>query len=44
VAAAAITCGAAVDDLARFIAIHPTYAELVVEALEDWRGLATHKP
>ena len=44
VVAAAASCGATVDDMAEFIAIHPTYAELVTEALEDWRGLATHRP
>lgn len=44
VAAAAATCDGTVDDMAEFIAIHPTYAELVAEAVEDWHGLATHKP
>ena len=44
VAAAAATCGGTVDDMAAFIAIHPTYAELVAEAVEDWHGLATHRP
>jgi dihydrolipoamide dehydrogenase len=44
VAAAAATCGGTVDDMAEFIAIHPTYAELVAEAVEDWHGLATYKP
>ena len=41
---AAIACNASVAELAEFMAIHPTYAELVAEALEDWEGLATHKP
>ncbi len=41
---AAMACGATVDDLGAFIAIHPTYGELVAEAAEDWHGLATHKP
>jgi dihydrolipoamide dehydrogenase len=44
VAAAAAACGATVADMDDFIAIHPTYSELVAEALEDWRGLATHRP
>jgi dihydrolipoamide dehydrogenase len=44
VVAAAATCGGTVDDMAEFIAIHPTYAELVAEAAEDWYGLATHRP
>jgi dihydrolipoamide dehydrogenase len=41
---AAMACGATVKELDEFIAIHPTYAELVAEALEDWQGLATHRP
>ncbi len=41
---AAIACKANVGELAEFMAVHPTYAELVAEALEDWQGLATHKP
>ncbi len=44
VAAAAAACDATVADMDKFIAIHPTYSELVAEALEDWRGLATHRP
>jgi len=44
VVAAAATCGGTVGDLAEFIAIHPTYAELAAEAAEDWHGLATHRP
>jgi len=44
VVAAAATCGGTVDDMAGFIPIHPTYAELVTEAVEDWHGLATHRP
>lgn len=41
---AAMACNASVTKLSEFIAVHPTYAELVAEALEDWQGLATHKP
>jgi dihydrolipoamide dehydrogenase len=44
VVAAAATCGGTVDDMAEFIPIHPTYAELGAEAVEDWHGLATHRP
>jgi dihydrolipoamide dehydrogenase len=44
VVAAAATCGGTVHDIAEFIAIHPTYAELVAEAVEDWHGLATYRP
>ncbi len=44
VATVAAVCGATVADMDKFIAIHPTYSELVAEALEDWRGLATHRP
>jgi dihydrolipoamide dehydrogenase len=44
VVAAAAVGGATVDDMNDFIAVHPTYAELVAEALDDWRGLATHRP
>lgn len=40
---AAMAAGAAVETLAEFIAIHPTYTELVMEAAEDWLGFATHK-
>ncbi len=41
---AAMACNATVKELNEFIAIHPTYAELAAEALEDWQGLATHRP
>ncbi len=41
---AAMACGATVKELTEFMAIHPTYGELVAEALEDWQGLATHRP
>jgi dihydrolipoamide dehydrogenase len=44
IVSAAMACDATVTELGEFIAIHPTYAELVAEALEDWQGLATHKP
>jgi dihydrolipoamide dehydrogenase len=44
IVSAAMACNASVTELGEFIAIHPTYAELVAEALEDWQGLATHKP
>jgi dihydrolipoamide dehydrogenase len=44
VVTAAMASGATVKELTEFIAIHPTYTELVAEALEDWQGLATHRP
>jgi len=44
IVSAAMACNATVAELGEFIAVHPTYAELVAEALEDWQGLATHKP
>ncbi len=40
---AALACRATIKELAEFIAIHPTYTELVAEAVEDWQGLATHR-
>jgi len=43
IATAALSCGADVRTLASFVAVHPTYGELVAEAAEDWLGLATHK-
>lgn len=44
VVSAAMACRAGVRELAEFIAIHPTYGELVAEAVEDWLGVATHRP
>lgn len=44
IVSAAMACNATVAELSEFIAVHPTYAELVAEALDDWQGLATHKP
>jgi dihydrolipoamide dehydrogenase len=44
IVSAAMACGATVGEMSKFIAIHPTYGELVAEALEDWQGIATHKP
>jgi len=43
VVGAAMACRATIEQLAAFIAIHPTYSELVAEAVEDWSGLATHR-
>jgi len=40
---AAMAAGGTVGDLADMIAIHPTYAEVVQEAAEDWFGEAIHK-
>jgi dihydrolipoamide dehydrogenase len=44
IVSAALACKATIPDLERFIPIHPTYGELVAEAVEDWQGVATHKP
>lgn len=44
IVSAALACEATIADLHHFIPIHPTYGELVAEAVEDWEGLATHKP
>ena len=44
IVSAAMACEANVNQLTEFIAIHPTYSELVAEALDDWLGFATHRP
>jgi len=43
VVTAAMAAGATVAILAEFTAIHPTYTELIMEAAEDWLGIATHR-
>lgn len=44
IVAAVMAARGSIRNLAEFIAIHPTYGELVLEAAEDWFGFATHKP